>query len=162
MPESHRNNIRKSKLGIKRPPLSLEWRQKISKANLGNRSRLGMTNSQEMNTKIGQAGIGRKHSLKAIIKMSNGRKGKLNPSWKGGLTPINKAIRHSIEYRLWREAVFARDNWTCQKCFIRGGKLHPHHIKTFAEFPELRFAIDNGQTLCAICHSAVHKKQLDN
>lgn len=53
--------------------------------------------------------------------------------------------------RLWREAVFARDNWTCQKCKIMGGELNPHHIKNFAECPELRTSIENGITLCEKC-----------
>ena len=78
--------------------------------------------------------------------------GKDCPAWKGDVTSINRRIRTSIEYRLWREAVFARDNWTCQKCNIKGGELHAHHKKSFAEYPELRFAIDNGVTLCKPCH----------
>ena len=75
----------------------------------------------------------------------------------GKSTEIMK-IRKSIEYRLWREAVFARDNWTCQKCGIKGGKLHSHHIQNFAQYPEIRFAIDNGITLCEGCHSNFHKR----
>jgi len=78
--------------------------------------------------------------------------------WKGGITPENKRIRRSIEFRLWRESVFARDNYTCQKCKEKGGKLHPHHIQNFAQYPELRFAIDNGITLCRECHKLFHKK----
>ena len=84
--------------------------------------------------------------------------GKKNWSWKGGITPENKKIWQSIEMRLWREAVFARDNWTCQKYGIKGWILRPHHIQNFAQFPELRFAIDNGITLSEKAHREFHKK----
>lgn len=80
------------------------------------------------------------------------RRGADNPAWKGGVTPENTKIRHSVEYRLWREAVFARDNFTCLECGVRGGELNADHVKPFALYPELRFAIDNGRTLCVPCH----------
>ena len=83
--------------------------------------------------------------------------GEKHPRWKGGITPQNVKIKTSIEYRLWREVVFARDNWTCQKCKKKGGRLNPHHIENFSEFPELRFAIDNGITFCEKCHKLFHK-----
>ena len=85
------------------------------------------------------------------------KKGKKNWNWKGGITPENQKIRMSIEFRLWREAVFARDNWTCQKYKIRGEKLHAHHIQNFSEYPDLRFAIDNGITLSKKAHREFHK-----
>ena len=75
------------------------------------------------------------------------------PFWKGSITDENKMARKTLEYKLWREAVFTRDDWTCQECGERGGELHPHHIKPFALFPELRTAIDNGITLCRKCHT---------
>jgi len=48
---------------------------------------------------------------------------------------------------------FERDNFQC----VFGGKEHSNdlradHIKPFALYPELRFEIDNGRTLCESCH----------
>lgn len=99
-----------------------------------------------------------KENLSKSNKGKSRGKGEKNPNWKGGITPENVKIRTSIETRLWREAVFARDSWTCQKTKIRGGKLHPHHIQNFAQYPELRFAIDNGITLSEKAHKEFHKK----
>ena len=73
-------------------------------------------------------------------------------NWQGGKTDLTIKIRASKEYRLWREAVFKRDNWTCIWCGYRGKKLNADHIKPFSLFPELRFALDNGRTLCENCH----------
>jgi len=78
--------------------------------------------------------------------------GEKNPRWKGGITPQIRQIRGSLEMKLWRKAVFERDGYTCIWCGITGGLLHADHIKPFSLFPELRFAIDNGRTLCADCH----------
>lgn len=97
----------------------------------------------------------RKKSGPKICKSNSGEKGS---NWKGGITPANKKVRNGIEFRLWREAVFARDNWTCQKCKKRGGELRAHHILNFSEWIELRFAIDNGITLCEKCHRKFHLK----
>lgn len=88
-------------------------------------------------------------SRRCLDKLPRGEKSHL---WKGGISPLNKLIRGSSEYKKWRELVFERDNYTCQNCKIRGGELHPDHIKPFSLFPELRFEISNGRTLCASCH----------
>lgn len=95
---------------------------------------------------------GKKHKMSTRIKMSNLRKGDKHHNWQGGITPINHQIRSSFEYRLWRESVFKRDDFTCVFCGTKGTYLHADHIKPFALYPELRFAIDNGRTLCVPCH----------
>jgi len=120
-------------------------------------ARKGMKLSKETRRKLSEAHKGNKRSLSARIKQGLSIKGENHYNWKGGITPENKKIRNSIEFRLWREAVFARDGWTCQKCKKKGGKLHPHHIYNFAQFPDLRFAIDNGITFCDKCHQEFHK-----
>lgn len=88
-----------------------------------------------------------------------GRKMDKHPNWKGGITPENVKIRNNVESRLWRESVFARDNFTCQLCCNKGGDLEAHHIKKFSDYPGLRFAIDNGITLCISCHKKIHKRK---
>ena len=76
--------------------------------------------------------------------------------WKGGITPQNEAVRKSLEYRLWRMAVFERDNFTCVWCGRKDKTIQADHIQEFAIHPELRFAIDNGRTLCGDCHKKRH------
>lgn len=78
-------------------------------------------------------------------------------NWKGGITSIHYRIRRSKKYAAWRSAVFKRDNFTCVLCGVRARKgrrveLHADHIKPFAFFPDLRFDIGNGRTLCKPCH----------
>jgi len=79
-------------------------------------------------------------------------------NWKGGITPQNARIRHSAEYRTWRNSVFKRDNFTCQKCYRVGGKMQAHHIKSFSLHPALRFELSNGITYCVKCHKKFHKE----
>lgn len=70
-----------------------------------------------------------------------------------GRTSEHKLIRDSAAMKKWREAVFERDDYTCQICGVRGGvELNADHIKPFAYFPELRFELSNGRTLCVDCH----------
>lgn len=67
-------------------------------------------------------------------------------------TPEPKRQRGLLEQIEWRKAVFKRDNFTCQMCGERGGKLQADHIKPFKYFPELRTTLSNGRTLCESCH----------
>jgi hypothetical protein len=84
--------------------------------------------------------------------------GEKSARWKGGITTTNVIIKTSPEYIAWRKSVFVRDSFTCQKYNTKGGKLCAHHINNFADFPELRLAIDNGITLSEKAHKEFHKK----
>ena len=73
----------------------------------------------------------------------------------GFVTPKNALIRSSTKYRNWRTTIFERDDYTCLICNRKeevSGKLQADHIKPFAYFPELRFELSNGRTLCIDCH----------
>lgn len=74
-------------------------------------------------------------------------KGSEHKLWKGG-----KAIRDMGKQKRWSKAVMERDNYTCQHCFKRGGDLHAHHKLSFTYFPNSRWFISNGITLCVKCH----------
>ncbi len=133
-----------------------------------NKGMTGHKHSEETKKKISLGQIGKKRPYATGVnnpssrpevrkKIAEGKKGARNPNWKGGISPANTLIRQSAEMRFWRTAVFGRDNYTCIWCGARSGKgsaviLHADHIKPFALYPELRFAIDNGRTLCAPCH----------
>jgi 5-methylcytosine-specific restriction endonuclease McrA len=122
-------------------------------------SRKGTVVGAETRKKVSESLKGIKHSEDAIKRRSTTNRNNFDK--RGRKTPQMVIIRNSVEYKLWREAVFTRDNWTCIWCNKKGGwcktlkkkiVLNADHIKPFAHYPELRFAIDNGRTLCFDCH----------
>ena len=114
-------------------------------------------------TGIKNAFYGKKHTIEARKKVSQTKKdspltprGKNNPAWIDGKGEDRHGERvtfsQTLSYRLWREMVLKRDDWTCQICLKRGGRLHVDHIKSYREFPELRVDTNNGRVLCVPCH----------
>ena len=122
---------------------------------------------------------GRSHLESSKKLMSeNGNSGKITPIetrikiskagkewWKDKKLPPDEKraiqeIRSSLETKLWRSAVFQRDNFACVMCGNKkSGTLRAHHYKSFKDYPELRFAIDNGVTVCVKCHELIHSKK---
>jgi len=147
-----------------------ETREKIKKAviekiNNGTHNFFHMTKEQRIlgvKNKSGILKISDKERKRRSIFFSKEN----NPNWKGGITPLNMEIRYSKKTKIWRELVFKRDDWTCQECKIRGGKLEAHHIKMFCDIIKENkietlimalncnelWDINNGQTLCRGCH----------
>jgi len=116
---------------------------------------------------VGKWMLGKKQSAETRIKKSKKQKLRvakgIHNFWKGGIAKVTRTFKsnfqNTIEYRLWRTAVFTRDNYTCVWCGSRkSGNLQADHIQEFILYPELRLAIDNGRTLCKECHYKRHSK----
>lgn len=72
-----------------------------------------------------------------------------HPRWK----PDRKMARGrpSPERRIFKESVLSRDGRKCLWCGSTKD-LIADHIKPYAIYPELRWDINNGRTLCQTCH----------
>lgn len=86
--------------------------------------------------------------------VSQRQRGKASHLWRGGKVDENRRLRNSSETDNWRRAVFCRDGYKCQACGT-GGKLTADHIKPWSLFPDLRFELSNGRTLCWPCHRRI-------
>ena len=137
-----KNSVPAWNKGLKMPPLSIEQKEKLSR--IAKEKGFG----KWMLGKPTPDALRKKRSEYNKKRVADG----IHNFYIDGRTPENKRIRHSIEYRDWRVAVFKRDDYTCQECGSRGVTLHADHIKPFAYFPELRLVIENGRTLCVPCH----------
>ena len=84
--------------------------------------------------------------------------GENHPNWKGEAA---RRRNRRGPTNSWRNAVLSRDKATCQHCGTKNGTLVVHHIKPFETFPELRFEVSNGLTLCQPCHFKVHGYSLN-
>ncbi len=116
----------------------------------------GKKHSQSTKLSISKSMEGRtlKEDTKKKISASRQRISILE--WKKYIKSEKQRLRLSKKFMVWRKLVFERDNYVCQECKIKGKRLHPHHIKSFANFSELRFDVNNGQTLCEDCHKKIH------
>ena len=83
-------------------------------------------------------------------------KGNKNPNWKGGITPLVRALRASKEYSTWRHKVFSRDGFKCVICGHVGAPLHAHHVVPISVDFSKALEIDNGVTMCKDCHQKQH------
>ncbi len=73
-------------------------------------------------------------------------------AWKGGKYDRDRKIDMGrAKYRKWRKAVLERDGNVCVLC---GSDidLNVDHIRPYANYPKLRYNLNNGRVLCVVCH----------
>lgn len=117
----------------------------------------GLKHTEEAKRKISIGHTGKILSNETRKRISeSSKKGEANHFWKGGVSKEKKYKHYySFEYTTWRRAIFERDGYRCQVCCQVGGYLTAHHIKSWAHYPELRYDINNGITLCESCHMKI-------
>lgn len=98
---------------------------------------------------------GSEECLKANYKDENVIKkkvhyGEKHPMWISDRSEVKHRPRS--EQTWWRKEIFERDNYTCQMCYQKGGRLQADHIKPYSQFPDERWLLTNGRTLCESCH----------
>jgi len=82
-------------------------------------------------------------------------RGKNNPRWikDRNKIKIGDRVLHDPLYKQWHMSVKNRDGWKCKisndSC---SGRLEAHHILQWKDFPELRYEVNNGITLCHAHH----------
>jgi len=85
------------------------------------------------------------------------QRGENSTHWQGGTSRTNRQTDMArADYREWRRQVYERDNHTCTRCNKRGSRLNAHHILDYHHYPDLRYEVSNGTTLCVKCHKTVH------
>lgn len=75
-----------------------------------------------------------------------------------------KQIRNDYAYQEWRKFVWIRDGFTCKlKNNDCNGKIISHHILPWRNYPEQRYEVNNGITLCHYHHprKRVDEKRLE-
>lgn len=93
-------------------------------------------------------------------------KGEKNFNWlvdRGKLTQRHghAAYNADASYREWMLSVKRRDGWKCrignQDC---KGPLEAHHILSWRDYPELRYKLNNGISLCHAHHPRVRSEEM--
>jgi len=88
--------------------------------------------------------------------------GSKNPNYKTGSSPERQRLYASGEWKALVKAVYARDHYRCVRCgTVQKSRrsFHAHHLKSWTEYPALRFDMENLVTLCHACHSWVHSRK---
>ena len=113
-------------MGIKGKQFTIEHKAKIASALKNNRNGVfGKGIKKPKHTEQWKREASQRMVLENKKRLLEGR----HNLWLGGKTKEIHRLRTTLEYKLWRKAVFERDNYTCIWCNQRGGNLNADHIK---------------------------------
>lgn len=116
--------------------------------------------------------LGKKHSTQTRLKMSKvqsgekavwfGKDGEGHPRWIKDRTKLAKRQeRNDMAYIEWRKQVWLRDNFKYKianpDC---NGRIEAHHILSWSQYPQLRYEVNNGITLCHFHHPRKRKDEM--
>ena len=158
--DEQRRETNTKRYGVENPFANDEIKKKIVETNL---RKYGVPYNQQceaVRSKV-KATCLERYGVENYIEVFKGRFIKENsPLWKGGVER-SRVERATYEYCQWRISVFARDKYRCQCCGDKSGcghtvELHAHHINNWSDYPEQRYNVDNGITMCSNCHMLFH------
>jgi hypothetical protein len=137
--------------GENNPMKKIENRLKISNLMKGNKNSLGFKQTEEVKQKISKLYMG----------IGNPMYGKKSPQYIEDRSKLKIAFdRRTTACFEWSKNVKKRDNWKC-KILNKDceGRLESHHILDWENYPELRYDINNGITLCHAHHPRGRAKE---
>jgi thymidylate synthase (FAD) len=95
-----------------------------------------------------------RHSPEHLDSIRRARSGEASNFWRGGVSPERATIA------AWTTAnapkVHAQYDYTCQRCEVRGRRLHAHHIAPVWLEPARGRDLGNLISVCGDCHRAIH------
>lgn len=109
--------------------------------------------------------LGKHHSNETKEKMRLAKLGMYDGdkhyNWNPNLTDEDRTKRNHHKRNTpkdfeWIRSVLKRDNYRCQICGTTSNKLCAHHLNGYADFPDQRYDVENGATLCKKHHKKFH------
>lgn len=158
--EETKAKISQSKIGHKKTPEQIEKSAKWHRGKVVSReTKDKLKEARRNNPRPGGAtkGSNKSESWRNKVKQTHAEKYGLT------IEEHNAWIAEKDDRRYFKSSglislCYERDDYTCNKCGERGGRLNAHHIESWKFYPEKRMELDNLVTLCTRCHKEFHKQ----
>lgn len=143
---------------------ALQLKSKLSSSHINNFT-------EELRQRLSKSHKGKKLSMQSRINASLARAPR--KSFEGFLSPIRQLIETSEKYKLFKQQILKRDNYTCLHCGQHGGSLEVHHIQRVADIIKLEnihkiediksdsflWEEENCRTYCIKCHCKIDERR---